>query len=92
MKLRWFEKFIKYFFSTKGECTCVITANQGVRGGKIIDLKKTVDTAVKNCPSVSKVFIWKRTDTLTSFDSKDVIIDEVSLFFYFKKYITDILI
>ena len=40
MKLRWFEKFIKYFFSTKGECTCVITANQGVRGGKIIDLKK----------------------------------------------------
>ena len=60
-----------------GTCSCVMTANQGVRGGKIIDLKKTVDTAVKNCPSVSKVFVWKRTDCQTSSDPKDVIIDEV---------------
>nr|XP_006822135.1 PREDICTED: acetyl-coenzyme A synthetase 2-like, mitochondrial-like [Saccoglossus kowalevskii] len=39
----------------------VITTDQGVRGGKIIDLKKTVDAAVASCPTVKKVFVTQRT-------------------------------
>ena len=35
--------------------THVITANQGVRGGKIVHLKKIVDEALRNCPQVQKV-------------------------------------
>ena len=30
----------------------VITVNQGLRGGKVVELKKTVDQAVKQCPGV----------------------------------------
>ncbi|KAJ8321195.1 hypothetical protein KUTeg_001253 [Tegillarca granosa] len=39
----------------------VITADQGIRGGKYIHLKKTVDDAVSQCPSVKRVFVYKRT-------------------------------
>ncbi|XP_071080511.1 acetyl-coenzyme A synthetase 2-like, mitochondrial [Haliotis cracherodii] len=39
----------------------VITADQGLRGGKIIGLKKTVDAAVQKCPSVKRVFVYQRT-------------------------------
>lgn len=63
----------------------VFTANQGVRGGKVIELKKTVDTAVKNCPSIKNVFVYKRTDATFDIDSKkDVIIEDVRYcHFYF---------
>jgi acetyl-CoA synthetase len=64
------------------EAVCVITANQGVRTGKNIDLKLTVDSAVKTCPSVKNVFIWKRTDSLTIYTQlcqTDVIIDDVTI-------------
>jgi acetyl-CoA synthetase len=30
----------------------IITADQGVRGGKLIELKKTVATAVEKCPTL----------------------------------------
>lgn len=56
----------------------VFTANQGVRGGKSIELKKTVDAAVKSCPSIKNVFVYQRTEN--SFDKnpeKDVIIEDV---------------
>ncbi|XP_071963737.1 acetyl-coenzyme A synthetase 2-like, mitochondrial isoform X2 [Antedon mediterranea] len=39
----------------------VITTDQGVRGGKIIELKRTVDEAVDKCPTVKRVFVSKRT-------------------------------
>ncbi|GAB1609719.1 acetyl-coenzyme A synthetase 2-like, mitochondrial isoform X1 [Argonauta hians] len=39
----------------------VITADQGIRGGKTIELKRIVDSAVKKCPSVKQVFVYKRT-------------------------------
>lgn len=43
-------------------CCMVITANEGVRGGKIVPLKKNVDTALENCPGVKNVIVVKRTD------------------------------
>jgi len=43
------------------EAKVVITADGGFRRGKIIQLKKIVDEAVENTPSVEKVIIVKRT-------------------------------
>lgn len=40
----------------------VITANEGVRGGKIIPLKINTDKALARCDHVKKVFVVKRTD------------------------------
>ena len=40
----------------------VITANEGVRGGKKIPLKDNVDKAVEQCPDVKKVITVKATD------------------------------
>ncbi|XP_046545068.1 acetyl-coenzyme A synthetase 2-like, mitochondrial [Haliotis rubra] len=39
----------------------VITADQGLRGRKTIELKRTVDAAVQKCPSVKRVFVYQRT-------------------------------
>ena len=40
----------------------VITADEGLRGGKKIPLKSTVDQALKSCPEVKKCLIIKRTN------------------------------
>ncbi len=40
---------------------CVITADEGVRGGRPIPLKANTDAAVAACPSVEAVFVVKRT-------------------------------
>ncbi len=39
----------------------VITADEGVRGGKKIPLKANVDEALKSCPGVTRVLVVKRT-------------------------------
>ena len=39
----------------------IITANEGIRGGKTIHLKKLMDEALKNCPNVEKCVIVKKT-------------------------------
>jgi acetyl-CoA synthetase len=39
----------------------VITADEGLRGGKTIPLKRTVDEAVMACPTVKSVFVAQRT-------------------------------
>lgn len=39
----------------------VITADEGVRGGRKIPLKKVVDESVSKCPSVKRVFVYRRT-------------------------------
>jgi acetyl-CoA synthetase len=44
------------------ECNIVITANEGIRGNKIIPLKKNVDTALDSCPKVKNVIVVKRTE------------------------------
>jgi len=43
------------------DCRLVITADEGVRGGKIIPIKKNADSALKKCPKVKKVIVIKRT-------------------------------
>ena len=40
---------------------CVITADEGVRGGRKIPLKANVDAAVAKCPTVKSVVVLKRT-------------------------------
>jgi len=40
---------------------CVITADEGVRGGKGIPLKANTDAALESCPTVKKVFVVERT-------------------------------
>ncbi|NXW43162.1 ACS2L synthetase, partial [Nyctiprogne leucopyga] len=58
------------------ECKAVITYNQGIRGGRIIELKTTVDEAVKNCPSIKHVFVAQRTDNKVQMGDHDVPLEE----------------
>ena len=39
----------------------IITADEGIRGGKIIPLKKIADEALEQCPNVKKCIVVKRT-------------------------------
>jgi acetyl-CoA synthetase len=43
------------------ESEYIITADEGVRGGKTIPLKYTTDEALENCPNVKKCIVVKRT-------------------------------
>ncbi|MCF5710741.1 acetate--CoA ligase [Pseudomonas syringae] len=43
------------------DCRTVITADEGVRGGKYIPLKANVDKALQSCPNVSTVLVVERT-------------------------------
>jgi acetyl-CoA synthetase len=43
------------------DCRTVITADEGVRGGKPVALKQNVDKALANCPNVSTVLVVQRT-------------------------------
>lgn len=43
------------------DCQTVITADEGVRGGRIIPLKANVDKALTECPNVHTVFVVERT-------------------------------
>ena len=44
------------------DCTAVITANEGIRGGKLVPLKNNVDEALKDCPNVHSVIVVNRTE------------------------------
>ncbi|KIH94729.1 acetyl-CoA synthetase [Sporothrix brasiliensis 5110] len=43
------------------ESKVVITSDEGKRGGKLIGTKKIVDDALKQCPDVRHVLVYKRT-------------------------------
>jgi len=43
------------------ECCAIITADEGLRGGKSVPLKQNSDIALKECPSVHSVIVVKRT-------------------------------
>ncbi|XP_060908115.1 acetyl-coenzyme A synthetase 2-like, mitochondrial [Labrus mixtus] len=58
------------------ESNTVITVNQGVRGGKITELKRTVDAAVENCPTVQQVFVAMRTENPVAMTARDVPMEE----------------
>jgi acetyl-CoA synthetase len=43
------------------DCRVIITADEGLRGKKIVPLKKTVDQALNSCPDVHSVVVFQRT-------------------------------
>jgi len=43
------------------DCRVVVTADEGVRGGKKVPLKANVDTALNACPNVHSVIVFRRT-------------------------------
>uniref|UniRef100_A0A668APF0 Acetyl-coenzyme A synthetase n=1 Tax=Myripristis murdjan TaxID=586833 RepID=A0A668APF0_9TELE len=55
----------------------VITVNQGVRGGKVTELKQTVDLAIQSCPSVQKVFVAMRTESPVVMTARDIAMEEM---------------
>lgn len=55
----------------------MITADQGVRGGKIIELKRVVDAAVKLSPCVKRVLVYQRTGADVPMSSIDFNLDKV---------------
>nr|BAN45666.1 acetyl-CoA synthetase [Cyberlindnera jadinii] len=48
----------------------VVTADESKRGSKTIETKKIVDEALKSCPQVKNVLVFKRTGNHVPFDSK----------------------
>jgi acetyl-CoA synthetase len=56
----------------------IITADEGVRGGKIIPLKKIVDEALVSCPNIKKCIVVKRTgNEINWVDDRDVWYDDI---------------
>ena len=43
------------------DCRCIITADEGVRGGKYIPLKQNTEIALEHCPNVHTVVTVQRT-------------------------------
>ena len=61
------------------DCRIVITADEGLRGGKKIPLKANVDEALEGCPDVKNTLVIKRTGGNISWDSsRDVWYEEAS--------------
>ena len=61
------------------ESDYVITADEGVRGGKIIPLKKIADEAMMQCPNVKKCVVIKRTGNQINWDDeRDVSYEEIT--------------
>jgi acetyl-CoA synthetase len=55
------------------DCQTVITADEGLRGGRTIPLKANVDAALEQCPNVHSVFVVKRTNaTVPWIEDRDV--------------------
>ena len=56
----------------------IVTADEGVRGGKTIPLKLTTDKALESCPNVKKCLIIKRTNKeIELIKDRDVFYDDV---------------
>ncbi len=56
----------------------IITADEGVRGGKKIPLKLTTDKALERCPGVKKCLVIKRTNSAITFmEGRDIYYDEI---------------
>ena len=55
----------------------MITADEGVRGGKVIPLKETVDRALEGLDFVQRVFVMSRTGGKVPQTSRDIPLEEV---------------
>ena len=61
------------------DCRIVITADEGLRGGKKVPLKANVDKALEGCPDVKNTLVIKRTGGDISWNSsRDVWYEEAS--------------
>lgn len=67
----------KCLLSLSAKCKVVITVNQGLRGGRVLELKKIVDEAMKNCPTVQHVLVAHRTENKVPMGKLDVPLEEV---------------
>ncbi len=55
------------------DCQVVITADEGIRGGRTVALKDNTDTALADCPNVHSVIVVKRTGADIAWqDDRDV--------------------
>jgi acetyl-CoA synthetase len=62
------------------DCSIVITADEGIRGGKTIPLKENVDIALEECPRVKRCLIIKKTNSnIQWIEGRDVSYDDVFL-------------
>ncbi|MDC0192617.1 acetate--CoA ligase [Alphaproteobacteria bacterium] len=56
----------------------VITADEGIRGGKIIPLKKIMDEALKNSSNIKKCIVVKRTGNIVYMEKeRDVYLEDI---------------
>ena len=61
------------------DCKIVITADEGLRGGKKVPLKSNVDEALKGCPEVKNTLVIKRTGGNVPWnENRDVWYEELS--------------
>ncbi|KAF2074649.1 hypothetical protein CYY_004044 [Polysphondylium violaceum] len=61
-------------------CRLIITADEGVRGGKTIPLKKKIDEVVCHCKTVEHVLVFKNTGGHVDFNpQKDIWAEEAML-------------
>ncbi len=57
----------------------IVTADEGIRGGKIIPLKKITDEALERCPNIKKCVVVKRTGNQINWvKGRDVWYDQIT--------------
>ncbi|MFT7288399.1 MAG: acetyl-CoA synthetase [Halieaceae bacterium] len=61
------------------ECSAIITSDQGLRGGKRVPLKTSVDKALEHCPDVGTCIVVKRTGSdVPMQDGRDIYYEDIT--------------
>ena len=60
------------------DCSFVITADQGLRGGKVIPLKDNVDIAIDQLKTIQSVIVVKHTNGDISWNPRDICYHELT--------------